>query len=322
MAIKKQINKFFNKELRTLIFFITTKCNCHCKHCFYSTNRNVNELTLNEIEKIIKNLPYLETVQFSGGEPFIREDLYDIIKLFVNKGVKKIGIPTNGFFTEKIISQAKKIKELNVDISINVSIDGFKDLHNKIRGIDCWDNAIDTFKQLRKNGIKSGFLIAVSKINYPCVIKLMEYLSKLNPSFINPIIVRAKPEIMLSPEQFKEIRPTLEKFICKYENKFYIARQKLLYNIYYDILSGKELPYKCQAGKIIAVLEPDGGVRSCELRRVLGNVRDNNYNINKILKLDKIPNRCKDCIHPCFIGPSMSYSIKWMLKNILYQYAL
>ena len=94
----------------------------------------------------------------------------------------------------------------------------------------------------------------------------------------------------------------------------------MLNKIYYNILKGKCIPYKCRAGEIIAVLEPDGQVRACEIFNKLGNVRDYNYNLNEILKLKKIPERCKNCIHPCFIGPSMSYSTKWLLKNIIYQY--
>jgi len=97
--------------------------------------------------------------------------------------------------------------------------------------------------------------------------------------------------------------------------------RKMLNNFYLRILGGGNLPFQCLAGKIIAVLEPDGSVRTCELRKKLGNVRDYDYDMKKILKLDNVPRNCKGCIHPCFIGPSMSYSPKWLIKSIISQYA-
>lgn len=321
MITKKQINKFFNKELRTLIFFVTTKCPLRCKHCFYANelNKNLDELNLDEIKKIISKLPYLETIQLSGGEPFMRGDIVEIIKIFADNGVKKVGIPTNGYFTNQIISKVKEIKKLKIDLSISISIDGFRDLHNEIRRRDCWDNAMQTFKELKKLGIKIGFDVALSKLNYSSIIELIKFLRKQKPRNITIIIVRAKPNIMLSAEEFKKIRPEVEKLTFEYYNPFYQKRQKLLNDVYYKVLNGEKLPFKCLAGKIIAVLEPDGFVRSCELRKKLGNVRNYNYDINEILKLDKIPKNCT-CIHSCFLSPSMSYSLKWIAKNMRFQF--
>ncbi len=315
-----KINKFFNKEIRTLIFFVTARCPLRCAHCFYSKelNQKMNELTLEEIEKIADNLPYIDTLQISGGEPFVREDLPELLEIFVKKGVKRIGIPTNGFFTDKIIKQVKRMKKRNVPFNISISIDGFRDLHNKIRGRDCWDRAINTFKELQKLGIKVDFNVALSKINYDSVFdKYLNFLESLNPGNINVIIVRAKPDVMITTEQFMKIRPKLEQLDIEYKTKFYQKRQKLLYDIYENVFKGNPVPFKCQAGKVIAVLEPDGQVRSCEIFRKLGNVRDYNYDMKEILKKDKIPRRCKDCIHPCFLSPSMSYSLFWVLKNYL-----
>jgi len=316
-------HKFFNRKLRTLIFFITTKCQLKCKHCFYSSELNnpeVNELTLKEIEKIADKIPSLEYVQISGGEPFLRNDLIEVMEIFFKRGIKKIMIPSNGYLTKKIVSQAKIMKQKGFYFSIMISIDGFKDIHNKIRGTDCFDKAMHTFDELNKLGIETGFNVSLSKLNYDSYIDLIKFL-KTKTENIDPILVRAKPGVMLSAEEFKKIRPELEKLSFRNLTPFYKQRRKLLNDIYYDILRGKRLPFKCLAGETVAVLEPDGSVRTCEIRKKLGNVRNYNYDIKKILKLDKMSKRCKNCIHPCFIGPSLSYSPKWMLKNIIYQYA-
>jgi len=287
--------------------------------CCYSAelNRQVNELTLEEIEKITDYLPNLETLQVSGGEPFLRKDLYEVLEIFSRKcpHLKQIGIPTNGILQDVILSQCKKISRLYPELSITVSIDGYKELHNEIRGVDCWDKAIETFKKLKMAGIKTSVNISLSKLTYDSYINSIKFINTLGPDDICIGLVRGKPDLMLSAEEFKKIRPEIERLILWHRTPFYEKRQKLLNDAYYQVLSGKKLPYRCWAGKIIAVLEPDGGVRSCEMRKVLGNVRDYDYNIKEILKLDNIPKDCS-CIHGCFVGPSMSYSLPWILRNL------
>lgn len=315
------VTKFFNRKLRTLIFFVTTKCPLRCQHCFYNSelNQNIKELSLPEIEKIASHMPHLEYLQLSGGEPFARNDIAEIGKIFFKRGLKKLIIPTNGYLSESVLSQAKKMKDLGFNFSITISIDGFMELHNKIRGRDCFNQAMDTFDKLKKMGIETGFIVSLSKLNYKDYIPLIKFL-RIKSTNIDSVLVRAKPNIMLSAKEFEKIRPELEKIVYSSLTPFYRQRKKLLNDIYLNVLKGKPVPYKCLAGKTIAVLEPDGQVRSCEILKKLGNIRDYNYDINRVLKLDNIPSRCKDCIHPCFIGPSMSYSVKWMAKNIVSRY--
>jgi len=313
--------KFFNRNLRTIIFFVTSRCPLSCKHCFYNSelNQPIKELSLTEIERIANNLKHLEYLQLSGGEPFVRNDIPEIAEIFFKRGLKKLIIPTNGYLTEQVIKQAEKMKKAGYNFSITISLDGFKKIHNSIRGRDCFNNAMETFDRLNKLKIETGFIVSLSKLNYTEYISLIKFL-KTKTDKIDPVLVRAKPNIMLSVQEFEKIRPDIEKLVYSKLTPYYKAHKHLLNNIYLGVMKGKPVPYKCLAGTTIAVIEPDGQVRSCEMRKKLGNLRDYNYNINKILKLDKIPKRCNNCIHPCFIGPSMSYSVKWLTKNIVSQY--
>ncbi len=322
MSLIQKTDKFLHPRLRNLIFFVTSRCPLKCKHCFYSSelNKRINELTIEEIEKIIKKMPHLESVQLSGGEPFARKDLVDIIKIFKNYNIKSIGIPTNGYLVSSIVKKSKKIKNLGVKFNVTISIDGNEELHDKIRGVKgSFKNAIRTFDGLKKEKIRTGFSVALSKLNYEDFLNILKFLKNQDPDYINVILVRAKKDIMLSKEEFKKIRKKIEEEISCYLTPFYRKRLKLLNDVYEEVLGGNLILFDCLAGRIIAVLEPDGEVRSCELRRKLGNVREYNYDINKILEKDSKPKRCK-CIHSCFLGPSMSYNLKWLLKNILFQY--
>ena len=319
----KKINKFFNKDIRALIFFVTAKCPLRCSHCFYGKeiNQQMDELTLEEIEKIADKLPNLETLQLSGGEPFLRTDLIELIQIFVSRGVKSVGIPTNGFYTNKTIEQCKKMKELGIPFKINLSLDSFKDIHDKIRGVEgTFDKAIKTYRELRKLDIQVGFNVAISKINYDTTHKFLDFLEKENPDYINNIIVRAMPEVQISLEQFIKLRPRLEEMDKKYKTPFYAKRQSLYYDIAERAFKGKRPPFKCQAGKIIAVLEPDGQVRRCEMQGKIANVRDYSYDLKTVLKMDKTLQKskgCEGCFHPCFVGVSIPYSVPWLIKLYL-----
>ena len=314
--------KFFKRRIRTLIFFVTSRCPLKCAHCFYNcelNNTSIKELSLDEIQKISNKLKHLEYLQLSGGEPFVRDDIPDIARIFFRNGLKKLIIPSNGFFIERVISQAAEMKRRGYNFTITISIDGFKEQHNKIRGGNSFDKAMKTFDKLKEMGIDTGFIVSLSKLNYESYLDLIRFL-KTKTNNIDSVLVRAKPNIMLSAKEFQRIRPELERLIFSHLTPCDRQRKKLINDIYSQVLKGRPVPYKCLAGTTLAVLEPDGQVRSCEILKKLGNVRDYNYNIQRILKLDHIPNRCKNCIHPCFIGPSMSYSIKWMAKNIVSQY--
>ena len=67
-----------------LIFFVTSKCNLLCRHCFYWEELNLpkNELSLDEIEKVARSLPNLLSLSLTGGEPYLRPDLPDIAAAF------------------------------------------------------------------------------------------------------------------------------------------------------------------------------------------------------------------------------------------------
>src|SRR3989338_1704469 len=139
-----------------IIFFVTSKCNMKCKHCFYWEDLGTckNELSLEEIENISCSLPNLFFLRITGGEPFLREDLYEIIKQFhKNSSIRRIGINTNGSLTDEIIETTEQIvgnlKDLIVDIGI--SIDNLNEKHDKMRShAGAFAKAMNTYDALTK----------------------------------------------------------------------------------------------------------------------------------------------------------------------------
>ena len=94
---------------------VTYRCNARCTMCnrYKAPSRPEEEITLDAIRK----LPKMYFTNITGGEPFIRRDLSDIVRELYKKS-DRIVISTNGFFTDRIISLAKEFPHVGIRISI------------------------------------------------------------------------------------------------------------------------------------------------------------------------------------------------------------
>src|SRR5919197_3378206 len=99
------------RRLGTVIFFIPSRCNARCETCFYHEELNrPGDLTFDEIARVSRTMPAITDLWLSGGEPTMRHDASEIIRLFVrNNGVRRVIIPTNGLLkarTREIVDTA------------------------------------------------------------------------------------------------------------------------------------------------------------------------------------------------------------------------
>jgi MoaA/NifB/PqqE/SkfB family radical SAM enzyme len=132
--------------------FVTSICNARCAHCFYPINAGKNELSLEEIERFADTLPPIRLLLISGGEPFLRRDLPEVIRAYVERcDVFNVGIPTNGFAAAEIGSVVERICSISPDLSVgvSVSIDGFREFHDRVRAVPgLYDRALATLESL------------------------------------------------------------------------------------------------------------------------------------------------------------------------------
>lgn len=96
---------------------VTYRCNARCTMCnrYKAPSRPEEELSLD----VIKKLPRMYFTNITGGEPFIRTDLADIVRELYKKS-DRIVISTNGFFTDRIIALAEEFPQVGIRISIEV----------------------------------------------------------------------------------------------------------------------------------------------------------------------------------------------------------
>lgn len=136
-----------------LILFINSICNLTCEHCFYWQNLNQrDDLTFTELQALSEDLGSIENLNLSGGEPFMREEFDQIVRMFIrNNGVKQVYVPTNGYFlerTEQALSSVLEERDL-VLFACELSLDGTEEYHNRFRGSrKSFQKAMETYDML------------------------------------------------------------------------------------------------------------------------------------------------------------------------------
>ncbi|HIQ49078.1 MAG TPA: radical SAM protein [Aquifex aeolicus] len=157
-----------------LIWNLTNRCNLYCKHCYSWANQDKSqELSINEIESISKEL-VKNNVKFailSGGEPLLREDIYEISQILREKGIKTY-LSTNGTLIDK--NNVDKIKE-SFDY-VGISIDGTPEVHDLFRGKrGAFNRSLDAIKLCISKGIRVGLRYTLTQKTF----KSLEFIFSL-----------------------------------------------------------------------------------------------------------------------------------------------
>jgi len=119
--------------------FVTSRCNSLCRTCFYWDNLNKNQdLSFEQIGTISRTAPQFAKLWLSGGEPFLRQELDEIICLFYRQNqIRHLNLPTNGLLADKVHAVIARVlrdcPELTIDL--NFSMDGLANTHDTIRGV-------------------------------------------------------------------------------------------------------------------------------------------------------------------------------------------
>ncbi len=136
-----------------LTFSVTYRCQSRCLTCNIWEMKPVNELTLDEIRNFASKNKHFKWIELTGGEPFLRQDIVEIVKAFeeFSKGLYIITMPTNSLTNgTTLLKRIEEILDTGIPkLSITVSLDGYRELHDKIRGIPGnFDKAMHIFKGL------------------------------------------------------------------------------------------------------------------------------------------------------------------------------
>jgi len=323
-----------------LTLFITNRCNARCEHCFYAGELfKGHELTLIEYERLFSTLiSPLESVLITGGEPFIRRDLLEIVKLAMTRaGRKKIVIPTNGSQTERILDSVSRLLALpDIELEMQVSLDGFEATHDRIRKVPgLFKEAVRTAQRIHQefSRVRLNFMTTLWEKNYQEAFDLAQWVKThtaighkfqlvrvsgkgvygVPPDWLEEL---SSKEEALGLPPLSELRQLFERIkSLSPESDLFDLLQGLKNEYALNILTDQRPQIRCQAGTLDAVIYPDGRTAICEMTKPFGSLAETDFNFEKLWNSQQartarqLPNKCF-CIHSCNLLRSIPFDRK------------
>lgn len=279
--------------LPLLVFFPTARCNSRCVSCDWWQADGATDLTLDEIRTLAAELPRLRThlVLFSGGEPLLRREVFEIADLFRARGVK-LHLLTSGLFLEKFAPQIAARFE-----QVTISLDGHtRELYQQIRGVDALaliERGVARLRSAAPN-MPVRARSTLHRHNFTALRHLIAKARAMGLSQISFLAADVSSEafgrrgesstrgLLLNAGEVKEFERVVEETIFShrrdFETRFVSESPEKLRRLpkYYaaHLGIGDFFPVACNAPWVSAVVEADGAVRPCYFHAVVGNIRE------------------------------------------------
>lgn len=325
------------------VYFVSDYCNARCKHCLLAEHRpsnKQNELTIDEIERVSASMDDMLFFTPTGGEPFLRRDLPEIVRIFHrNNHAANVGIPTNGSLTGRVVEMTKDMLDTcpGLDLHIDVSIDGIGEAHDEIRQFPgLFDRAVRTYKELRVlekhyPNFSTCVEITVSAYNQDHLLELYDYLThRLGVNTVFTLLTRGAPRDPGAKEfdirKYEELHAVLERdnkarILSGYYkmpfSDFLNAKRIVRPRIIAKTVRERRFQIPCYAGTLGGAMFSEGQVLPCELLvdKEIGNVRDVDYDFKKLWyspKADEIRKHIRDtkcfCTYECFLTVNILFN--------------
>ncbi len=312
------------------IVAVTLNCNSRCLSCDIWKSDRTEDIP----PSFYKKLPAsLLDINITGGDPFLRKDLPEIVSILKEKCRQaRIIISTNGLLTQRIQDTTRQILEIDPMVALRVSIDGPEKTHDEIRGIPGgFNKAVDTIQALLKIGVKDlGIGCTVSSKNVGLINSVYGLANRLGVEF-SITSVTSSPIYFGDKEQFKPVNnrvlkdgfDNLIRSELAYWNKKRWARAYYDYTLY-DYISMQKRPFPCDAGENFFYLDPSGSVYPCDILDLpIGNLNDSTFEdiwaLSKAEEVRNVTRNCNSCWMVCTAKTAIKRSIpqvaSWLIKN-------
>jgi MoaA/NifB/PqqE/SkfB family radical SAM enzyme/uncharacterized membrane protein YbhN (UPF0104 family) len=275
-----------------LTFSVTRRCQSRCRTCLIWEAPKLEELTLEEIGELFRDMGWVYFFNVSGGEPFLRSDLPGIIELacrHLHPAV--IHIPTNALLPERIEAATLEILDAidreapGTVLTIKPSFDGVGSLHDEIRGVPGnFEKLLDTIGRLERirasrPNLHVGVGTVVSRFNAGGLEAVIEYAKGLGvDTYINEIaeereeFFNAGTGITPDPEAYRAaMRSFKAAAVARMKDMRLLGRitsglRLVYYDLVVDILCRRRQVIPCYAGILNVHVNADGGVWPCAIR--------------------------------------------------------
>ncbi len=315
---------------------VTHRCNLTCRMCgLWKTGDRSKEMTLERIEKMAGNFRRLGVnfISLGGGEPFMREDLPRIIRIFMEHGLM-VRLLSNGIITDR--DRLKEVLDLGIShISISLdTTDATKQGYICNRD-DAWERATETLETFRDYFARHGGIgiinTVVSKLNIREVPSLIELAEKYRffCSFV-PIEIHhfggkplscaeAQEDLNFREEDYPLIRSTYDNLIDMKRKGRSIFNSTPFLRKSKEYLTGEKPRWDCRAGMLYFSVDPEGNFSIChrfkgyktepeeiaaDSDRLIEFFSSGDY----FSECEKTIKACPGCLRPCWSEVSLVFT--------------
>lgn len=306
----------------TLTYSVTAACQSRCKTCqigemfCQDPTRPQKDLKLNEIKRIFSTMKPVYFFNMSGGEPFMRDDLPEIVELACRYlKPRVVHTPTNAILSKKIIKNTERIIQIvrtydpTVPVTVKPSIDGVGEKHDEIRGVkgnfNCLLKTIEGLKKLEEkyDNFHLELGTVISNYNIDDLSEIEDFVHSLGVESYRNEVAECRTEFFNLSDPITPPADVYQRLIKEFAKKVEdnIGKKKKLARtteamrvVYYDIagriLAEKRQVIPCYAGVSNVHINYDGGVWPCCVLgydQEMGNLRDYDYDFQKLWHSDK-----------------------------------
>jgi len=293
---------------------------------------NSQELTTKEWHSVIDSAAKMNTllISITGGEPLLRPDIFQIIER-INKNKINCHLCTNGSLLNS--KTVEKLKE-SPPHSISISLDSNQaEIHNELRGKDCFNSAVNGIRLLKKHipKIKIGINYLVCKKNFKNMGKMVLFAESLGVERLNIQMIHTNLQHKNKPlESFKgflftkEDIPQLRLEVKKFMTAISKTNLKTLSKTYIrgipKMLNENNMRFPCYAGYVSCAIDPFGRVSPCEEIDGAESVRDKPLeDIWKSSSFQELRGRAYRCTSNCWDTTHTELNIRGSIKGLVWE---
>lgn len=304
--------------LYSVTWNFTRDCNFSCRHC-YVPEPEKPDLSTSESKEMLETFVDFGVAQLyiSGGEPLLREDLFEIISYARDLGLKT-DVITNGWFLSE--DMAHKFRESGIG-HVSVSLDGREETHEWFRcKSGSFERGIQGIKMLRDSGVGVYLAPTISKKNLKELPFLISLAKELGADFSTKLLIPiGEAEVLksqfLSPPEAEGMYDLLfekkEEFDGNMEIETTCTPYATVVEKGGELENARRIRGGCSAGISSLCVNSEGDVMPCSrLQKVLGNIREDSleeiwFSSKLLLTLrdrNNLGGKCGDCEYKNWCG--------------------
>jgi radical SAM protein with 4Fe4S-binding SPASM domain len=329
--------KPYHPQSLLLQWHVTERCNLRCAHC-YQESYSGEELLFQDLVRVLdqfidllglwkheaRGLPVRGHITVTGGEPFVRQDLVAFLEILsVNRERFSFAILTNGSFIDA--AMARRLRSLGPSF-VQVSMEGTRATHDKIRGQGDFDRTISALKHLVRERIRTFISFTAHRNNFREFTEVARLGRRLRVSLVwaDRLIPwgtgSALRKQVLTPKETHEFFEIMHRERRK-ARRDWLGRTEIGMHRALQFLVAGGKPYSCAAGETLVSVQPNGDLYPCRRMPIrVGNLMETSlvelyYNSDLFRRLRSrhlISDGCEDCFYARLCGGGLrclSYAV-------------